>query len=955
MAVVSSSSSCSSVFDTSEEKTNGTRLGRLLIDGGTDVLRKFLDFVYPEPKSLADELKNNYSRFQKLRSKRVIVDQQWKKLFPPSGDPPDSRTFDITLLHLLIREVCYLPAPSNGWHKMPAVDDESLEANITRIKCFRNELCHSESTGIPRDEFEGKWNKIVTSLEVIEISVFQKKIERLKKDSIDHKTRQLVEKEIKQWQNVQKHDTLEPISQLQSCLPDVLPRERMFGRSEELQLVRDAIESETAAVVLITGGPGFGKTTLAKAIAHDLAGPERRCVMFCRLLSKKTFNEVASEMILMAHSCETCKSESLTQLPENQEQWLKDWSKQIQMRVTFVLDNADGVLESGERKKFIDILTVMRQLSHKKVTFVVTSRNQFEDSDLSIEVVRLGPLSPEQAKKVLFSRVNDEYVRRRLSRTDEIVEQCGYVPLPLCIVGSLLSDYTEEKLIENLKKEPMAVLHDDDKSVRMAIKTSFDLLSKDNQDSLVLMSVFPGSFKCDAFEAVILKALCQESGTLPFSLLRSLKKRSLVETPSSQRYQLHPLIRAFASKINRPGDSVLLATGRKLASVFFMARLNENAKMFWSRDSCKRSVESFNGDRQNYEYFLYFFCEKMMSHDPEIENTSQSFLEDLSQKCMYLEKCVRPTLYIQILKKMLESFDREAHPVHVVELLCLLGHEMRKMGEESKYNDHMEDAQELYKKNASEFEKKPLSQVFYLHSHARFLSEKKVFKDPEPKKAYEAALDICKKHIPDHPEAAATLLFAGRQAKRRKENDEAASMLSQALDLFRSKLGDHFMTAQCLKDIADFLFFTGHDLDKTLEFYKMAMETMERLGMSEKKESILLLKNYGICQMRKHNFEEAKILMKRAENVAEKEVEEEHMWKVMVKTQQAILHDKMESIEEMEAAMKEGLEMWYRITEKRSFEELGNRNDIRRVLDRYPERFPEEDYPRQSSENTSIK
>lgn len=955
MAVVSSSSSCSSVFDTSEEKTNGTRLGRLLIDGGTDVLRKFLDFVYPEPKSLADELKNNYSRFQKLRSKRVILDQQWKKLFPPSGDPPDSRTFDITLLHLLIREVCYLPAPSNGWHKMPARDDESLEANITRIKCFRNELCHSESTGIPRDEFEGKWNKIVTSLEVIEISVFQKKIERLKKDSIDHKTRQLVEKEIKQWQNVQKHDTLEPISRLQSCLPDVLPRERMFGRSEELQLVRDTIESETAAVVLITGGPGFGKTTLAKAIAHDLAGPERRCVTFCRLLSKKTFNEVASEMILMAHSCETCKSESLTQLPENQEQWLKDWSKQIQMRVTFVLDNADGVLESGERKKFIDILTVMRQLSHKKVTFVVTSRNQFEDSDLSMEVVRLGPLSPEQAKKVLFSRVNDEYVRRRLSRTDEIVEQCGYVPLPLCIVGSLLSDYTEEKLIENLEKEPMAVLHDDDKSVRMAIKTSFDLLSKDNQDSLVLMSVFPGSFKCDAFEAVILKALCQESGTLPFSLLRSLKKRSLVETPSSQRYQLHPLIRAFASKINRPGDSVLLATGRKLASVFFMARLNENAKMFWSRDSCKRSVESFNGDRQNYEYFLHFFCEKMMSHDPEIENTSQSFLEDLSQKCMYLEKCVRPTLYIQILKKMLESFDREAHPVHVVELLCLLGHEMRKMGEESKYNDHMGDAQELYKKNASEFEKKPLSQVFYLHSHARFLSEKKVFKDPEPKKAYEAALDICKKHIPDHPEAAATLLFAGRQAKRRKENDEAASMLSQALDLFRSKLGDHFMTAQCLKDIADFLFFTGHDLDKTLEFYKMAMETMERLGMSEKKESILLLKNYGICQMRKHNFEEAKILMKRAENVAEKEVEEEHMWKVMVKTQQAILHDKMESIEEMEAAMKEGLEMWYRITEKRSFEELGNRNDIRRVLDRYPERFPEEDYPRQSSENTSIK
>jgi len=60
------------------------------------------------------------TRLQDVRRKRALTGNQWEKLFLPSGDPPDSKTFDITLLHLLLREICYLPAPSTGWHDMPA-------------------------------------------------------------------------------------------------------------------------------------------------------------------------------------------------------------------------------------------------------------------------------------------------------------------------------------------------------------------------------------------------------------------------------------------------------------------------------------------------------------------------------------------------------------------------------------------------------------------------------------------------------------------------------------------------------------------------------------------------------------------------------------------------------------------------------------------------------------------
>jgi len=526
------------------------------------------------------------------------------------------------------------------------------------------------------------------------------------------------------------------------------------------------------------------------------------------------------------------------------------------------------------------------------VKFVITSRKAFTNPDLQSEEVVLKVVSVEEAKNILVSRVSDQDVRLKLSRAEKIVELCGCVPLALCIVGPLLSDYTEEELIKHLEEQPLAFLKDDEnpeRSMENAIKTSFDLLTQpEHKEAFVLMSVFSGLFNSEAAETVM--RACSISRTLPGLILRALKKRSLLEQPVPRRYQMHPLIQAFAKNIGEVEYPHLVAGGEKLACAHFMSRLAKNANRYWSKDSCRESVEAFNEDRNNFEHFLQIYAQGTEKNDRDIVESCQTFLDDLPQKCMYLQVCVLPGFYISILERLLETFDSETQPVQRVELLCLLGHESRKAGKKGTYNDYVEKARKLYEEKGTDFETNPLSEVLYLHSYARFLSERKVL--DEPKNIDLKSLQICKKKLPEHPERAATLLFAGRHDKRSKEENEAAHKFEQAWQLFNKCLGEHFMTALCLKELAD-LFSSSRNKtksDRTLLYYQQALEMMKNLRMDGHKECILTLKNYGAYHRRKGNFEEARNLLQKAERIAEKKkLDENHKWKVDVKNEQARL------------------------------------------------------------------
>ena len=738
----------------------------------------------------------------------------------------------------------------------------------------------------------------------------------------------------------------------------------------------EAIQTETLDAVLITGGPGFGKTTVASKVAHELVKPEyEKSVYFCQLRSKTTINDIATSMVL---AC----SENLAQPPESPQHWLLNWCKQPLKNVIFVLDNADQILDVDDRDAFLNLLSEMSTYSKQNVTFIVTSRQTFGIPDMNIENVRLGPLSSDAAMQMLISRVLNPKVQQKLIKVDELAELCGNVPLALSVVGPLLSQehYTEDALIECLQQEPSVVLQKERKStdqtsVERSVMRSFEVLQESEQQALNRLCCFPGSFNGEAAESVIAALSLTKAESV--SVLRELTNRSLVEEISSQRYQIHQLIRQiFLEKAGNDSKfSESLDLGNKLARAYFISTFSKNARLYWGYNTSKRAIVCFNEDRLNFELFLQDFVQQMKANpDPENEDlkTKNLLLDNLLQNCLYLEKCVPPSLYRKFLENCLNFMDSSSddQPIPKVELLCLLGHENRKIADE--YDERMTRAEKIYSEIPGKCDYSPISKVFFLNSDARYLGEKRRYK--KQNEQIQEALKVCQEQLIDHPEKAATFLYAGRYANRRQDSREAMKLFQAALDLFKKLLGEHPMTAECLKNIADVFLnqsgktvdgisgFSGDseakvELDKSEEYYSKALTMMKKLRMDDSKEIILTLKNVATCRKRKGDLEGAADFLERAESViAKAKLKEDHMWKVMLKTQWAFLHKEehnngKEGCEENAiASMKEGLEMAKRLG--KTISDLNNKDEVLAFIAGYPEEFPEDRFPRRSTRTT---
>ena len=184
-----------------KETTNYARLCRLLVDVGCQALRDTFDAIHP-PVGLHTVLGRHleHATLKSLKKKGILNPTQWGKLYPTIPSSVSSAGFDITLLMVLLRNICKLAPPSTGWDSLPPPADVSKQANIARLKYYRNTVYgHASQASVDDAAFNNYWQDISNAIVGLVGAGYGAAISNLKNKCMDPDAEEHYRQLLKQW------------------------------------------------------------------------------------------------------------------------------------------------------------------------------------------------------------------------------------------------------------------------------------------------------------------------------------------------------------------------------------------------------------------------------------------------------------------------------------------------------------------------------------------------------------------------------------------------------------------------------------------------------------------------------------------------------------------------------------------------------------------------------------
>ena len=314
------------------------------------------------------------------------------------------------------------------------------------------------------------------------------------------------------------------------------------GRAAELDELLAAVrrrergDATTAAVCVIEGMAGVGKTRLAVHLAHLLvrSGRYDDAQLYADLRGFDPDQPPVSPTVVLRAFLRTLEVPTRL-IPESLAERSAMFRDRIRNRRALIL--LDNAADESQVRELIP--------AAPGCLVIITTRRTMADLGCAA-ALRLDVLDPSDSRALLGRIAGNERLVSEPAAAAAVTAACGHLPLAVsCAAGRLRSrpDWSTADLLAELRGARSRTMPVRGRSVARAFDTSLARLDDEQRRAFLLLGLCPGKDMGAEAAAIMAKTATATAR----ELLESLVDENLVLSPTAGRFTLHPALRGYAA------------------------------------------------------------------------------------------------------------------------------------------------------------------------------------------------------------------------------------------------------------------------------------------------------------------------------------------------------------------------------------------------------------------------